>query len=253
MRIVYLTNNKLGLQVLEHLKQLGESVVGLVVHPAEKRRYGDEIIACAGVVDSVIFEGPQLRDAQTIQAIEALKPDIAVSVMFGYILHDPLIRVFPQGVINLHPSYLPYNRGAYPNVWSIIDGTPAGATLHYIDEGVDTGDIIARKQVDVLPYDTGQSLYHKLESAAFDLFCEAWPSVRDGQAPRTAQPQGGTTHRVRDIESIDRIELDRPTTARELINLLRARTFPPYHGAYFEADNQRVYLRLELTPETDTH
>mgnify|MGYP003693610905 CR=1 FL=1 len=75
-------------------------------------------------------------------------------------------------------------------------------TLHYIDPGVDTGDIIAQKESAVSAIDTGETLYRRLELAALVLFAETWPLVRAGQAPRRAQaPDAGTRHRARDVES----------------------------------------------------
>src|SRR5207248_7068189 len=135
------------------------------------------------------------------------------------------------------------------NVWSIVDGTPAGVTLHYIDEHVDTGDIIAQREVLVDAADTGGTLYNKLERAAEALFCETWPLVRSGKAPRIPQGSGGTYHRVRDVEAIDEIDLDRPYKAGDLINILRARSFPPHRGAYFRDGNRKVYIEVSLISE----
>jgi methionyl-tRNA formyltransferase len=137
-------------------------------------------------------------------------------------------------------------------VWSIIEGTPAGATIHYLDEGIDTGDIIAQSEVPVEAIDTGASLYSRLEECCIELFQNTWPAIRSGTAPRTPQTrQAGTAHRTSDVERIDRIDLDRSYNARELINVLRARTFPPYSGAYFIEQGRRVGLRLQLEYEDD--
>jgi methionyl-tRNA formyltransferase len=183
-----------------------------------------------------------------LEAIAELEPDLAISVFFGFLLKDPFLRLFRGNAINLHPGYLPYNRGRMPNVWSIVDQTPAGATLHYIDAGVDTGDIIAQKRVVVEPIDTGESLYSKLEDACVDLFRGTWPLIKAGKARRTAQPADeGTHHRGRDVELIDAIDLGRMYMARDLLNVLRARTFPPFPGAHFEIDGKQVYVRVELS------
>jgi methionyl-tRNA formyltransferase len=191
-----------------------------------------------------------LRKRAVLEDIRALKPDLGVSAFFGYLLRRGFLDLLPAGCINVHPAFLPYNRGAYPNVWSIIERTPAGVTIHYLDEGVDTGDIIAQVEVPIEPVDTGESLYRKLERAALELFKQTGPLIRSGEAPRLPQPrQEGTSHRVRDVERVDRIELDRTYTARELIDLLRARTFPPYPGAYFWSAGRKVYLRLQLLEE----
>lgn len=253
MRIVFLGNNWLGWQALEWLHAQGEDIAGLVTHPPGRQKYGDEIRAAAHLPPEHVFDAATLRHPDTLTAIRALEADIALSVLFGYILKPDFLSIFPQGVVNLHPAYLPYNRGAYPNVWAIVDGTPAGTTLHYIDPGIDTGDIIARRQVPVEPVDTGRSLYGRLEQASLDLLKETWPLIRRGEAPRISQPDGeGTHHFVRDVEQIDAIDLDEPVTARRLIDVLRARTFPPYDGAYFvDETGRKVYLRLELTYADD--
>ena len=92
----------------------------------------------------------------------------------------------------------------------------------------------------------------KLEQAAIDLFRDTWPSIRSGNAPRIRQdPNSGTHHRVRDIDGIDRIDLDATYTARELINILKARTFPPYPGAYFVQEDRKIFMRLRLFYENE--
>lgn len=247
MRIIYFGNNWLGYEILKLLKEQGEEIVGLVIHGPQKRRYVSEIVQVADLDPSRILDGGQLDKPEVIEAIREWAPDIGLSVLFDYILKREILSIFPQGVVNLHPAYLPYNRGQYPNVWSIIEGTLSGVTLHYIDEGIDTGEIIAQKEVAVEPVDTGETLYRKLEHASVDLFTEIWPQIRAGKAPRRSQKgEAGTYHRTRDAEAIDEIDLDRAYTARDLINILRARTFPPYKGAYFIVKGKRVYISLAL-------
>lgn len=250
MQILFFGNNRLGWKVIEWLRAQDEHIVGVVLHPSERQRYGDEIRHAANVSLDCVFDGSRLREPATLEAIRTLQPDIGVSALFGYILRRKVLDLLPYGCINLHPALLPYNRGAYPNVWSIVEGTPAGGTIHYIDEGVDTGDIIRQREVPVEPTDTGATLYARLEEATLDLFFETWPLIRAGVAPRIPQPRGeGTTHRVRDVQRIDEIDLDRTYTARELIDILRARTFPPYRGAYFWNGDCKVYMRLQLDEE----
>jgi methionyl-tRNA formyltransferase len=247
MRIVYLGNNWVGWQILAWLKQQGEDIVGLVVHPPHKQKYAHEMLEVANLPNECVFDGSRLHEPETLVAIQALCPDIGLSILFDYILKPPFLRLYKHGVVNLHPSYLPYNRGQYPNVWSIVEGTPSGVTLHYIDEGVDTGDIIAQREVTVEPIDTGETLYYKLEQASVVLFQAMWPHIKNGTAPRIPQTSsGGTYHRTKDVEQIDCIDLDRSYTARELLNIMRARTFPPYTSAYFEDDGRRVYVQVQL-------
>ncbi len=250
MRIIYLGNNWLGWKVLEWLVQQGEDIAGLVVHPPRKQKFGKEILETAQLPANRILDGSRLWESDVLETIRTLKPDICISILFGYIVRSNFLGIFPEGCINLHPAYLPYNRGAYPNVWSIIDRTPAGVTLHYIDAGIDTGDIIAQCQVAVEPVDTGKTLYHKLEQASLNLFRKTWPLVRDGKAQSISQSaEKGTYHHTQDVETIDEIIPDKLYRGQEVIDILRARTFPPYQGAYMIVNGRKIYLRLELLYE----
>lgn len=252
MRIVVLGNNRVACECTAWLREQGEDIVGLVVHADDRSRFRDELIAAAAVPAGAVFYGDRLRQPETVAAIAGLQPDMGLSLFFGYIVRPEVIELFPKGLVNLHPSYLPYNRGQYPNVWSIVEGTPAGATLHYIDVGVDTGDIIAQTEVQVAAVDTGETLYRRLEAASVALFRETWPALRMDRAPRRPQSdRAGTFHRTSDVERIDEIDLEREYRARDLINILRARTFRPHRGAFFRVGGRRIYLRLELIPEDE--
>lgn len=246
LRLVYFGNNQLAVRCLQALGTEGRELVALVLHPPERRRHGDELVRLTGLPDERVFDASTLTEPETLQRLAALGADLGLSVLFGYRLGRELLELFPRGVLNLHPGLLPYNRGSYPNVWSIVDGTPAGVTLHWMDEGLDTGDIAAQREVAVEPTDTGESLYHRLEDAAVELLVREWPAMLAGTATRTAQPEGGTCHRVADVEAIDHIDPERRYRAGELIDILRARTFPPHPGAYFVDGGRRIYLRLEL-------
>lgn len=250
MRILFLGNNWVGWQVARWLQENGEQIVGAVVHPPVRERHAAEIVRSADLEAARVFDGSRLRSVEVMKAIGALRPELGVAVFFGYVLSQAFLDLLPLGCVNLHPALLPYNRGAYPNVWSIVEGTPAGVTLHYLDAGVDTGDIIAQRELPSAPTDTGETLYRKLEHASIALFQDRWPLIRSGQAPRIPQtPGSGTSHRTRDVDAIDEIHLDRTYPARKLIDLLRARTFPPHPGAYFRNDGRKIYLRLHLEEE----
>lgn len=249
MRIVYFANGDAGLAILRWLIQRDEDIIGLVLHPPVRARLSVEMRELCVNRNIEIFDGSTLRDPLVIEKLRSLNAQIGISIFFGYILKSSIINLFPNGIINLHISLLPYNRGAYPNVWSIINETPAGVTLHYIDDGVDTGAIISQQEVIVEPIDTGASLYRKLEKAGIHLFVQTWPIIRQGEVTPIPQDPSGiaSMHRVKDVEKIDEIDLDRLYTARELINILRARTFPPYKGAYFVIDGKRIGIQIDLT------
>jgi methionyl-tRNA formyltransferase len=247
MRILLLVNNWVGWQIAEWLYQQHADIVGVVVHPPEKSAYRDEIVQIANAHQTPVWNAPQLRASDTLAAMQALNPDIAISGLFGYILKSSFLQLLPGGCINVHPAFLPYNRGAYTNVWSIVEQTPAGVTIHYIDEGIDTGDIIAQVEVPVEPIDTGESLYRKLEHSSIHLFQQTWPQIEAGQVQHQTQPTyGGTHHYTRDTDALDQINLEKLYTARDLLNILRARTFPPHQGAYFWHNGRRVFIRVQL-------
>jgi len=250
MRVVVFANNAVGLAVTRWLKDRGDAIVAVVVHPEGAQRFTREIVDASGVPANAVFDGATLGEPAVLAMLGLLQPDIGVSAFFGHILRRPLLDLFAEGVVNLHPSYLPYNRGHSPNIWAIVDRTPAGVALHYVDTGVDTGDIIARRVVPVAPDDTGETLYRRLEQECVRLFSDAWPDIVERRAVRVPQPaSSATTHRRRDLDDIDHIDLDATYTARELIDVLRARTFPPFKGAYFDVGDRRIYMELHLSSE----
>jgi methionyl-tRNA formyltransferase len=247
---VYLANNQLASQVLQWLVARGERPIGMVVHSPERAKCRDEILELAHLPPDRVLEAPELRKAAGLAWLEQLQPDWLLSVLFGHRLLPAVLTVPRKGAVNLHPALLPYNRGAHPNVWSIVDGTPAGVTMHFMDACIDAGDIIAQREVPVEPTDTGATLYARLEQSAFELFAETWPALCADSYLRQPQTRAGTFHRLADVEAIDRICPDQHMTARQLVDILRARTFPPHKGAYLDLGDRRIYLRLELVEET---
>ena len=250
MRVLLFLNNWGAWEVAKWLRQRNEDIVGLVLQPPNDRRFADEILATLNLPSDKIWLSNQLRDPDTIAKFRALRPDIGISAFFGCILKPEMIQIFPSGCINLHSAFLPYNGGWHTNVWPIIDGTPAGVTVHYIDPGVDTGDIIAQRRIPIEPTDTGGSLHEKITRDQVELFKEIWPLLREGKNSRTPQDLSkATLHRKAEVAEISRIDLDRTYRANDLINLLRARTYPPYPSAFYMEGEERTYVRIELLRE----
>ena len=127
-----------------------------------------------------------------------------ISYGYRHILKKDVLDLFPNRAINMHISYLPYNRGADPNFWSFIEGTPKGVTIHFLDEGIDTGDIIVQKEVifDSLDIETLGSTYQKLQTEIQNLFFKNWDLIKTLKAKRRPQVGAGTTHRVKDKEPL---------------------------------------------------
>jgi len=127
-----------------------------------------------------------------------LGADFIISYGYRHILKRDVLDKFPNRVINLHISLLPWNKGADPNLWSFLEDTPKGVTIHYVDRGVDTGDMLAQQQVDYLAEDTLRTSYDRLSKAIEDLFKRVWPDIRAGGLKSLPQPGGGTYHRLND-------------------------------------------------------
>lgn len=246
-KIVFAGNNQIAVDILKFLTNQNVNIVGLVVHPANLAKKRQTLISLCQLPKTKIFRGDLLNSKKTVSAIKNLKPDLFLSINFRYLLKDEIITTPKYGCINLHFGYLPYNRGVFADAFSIIENTPAGVSYHLIDTGIDTGKIISQVKVDKTDIDTGKALYQKLTRAAYDLFVTSWPKIQNWNFQLINQPQGGTYHRRSDIASVDKIDLDKKYNARDLINLMRARTFPPYHGAYYiNPDGEKIYLRLKL-------
>ena len=124
--------------------------------------------------------------------------DFLISYGYRHILESGVLKHFENKAINLHISYLPWNRGADPNLWSIIKNTPKGVTIHLIDCGIDTGHILYQKEVWFDDNDTLYSSYQKLHSEILDLFKLNWINIKSGHARPTKQKGLGSFHLSRE-------------------------------------------------------
>lgn len=130
------------------------------------------------------------------------KIDLAVSYTYRYILPQKVLDALGNNAVNLHNSFLPWNRGADPNIWSIIDGTPRGVTLHYMDAGLDSGDIIAQAVVPYKREDTLETSYGRLDLEAKKLFKDAFRYYPFWRAMGKKAEGKGTYHSKKDGASI---------------------------------------------------
>lgn len=125
---------------------------------------------------------------------------IVISYNYKYIITKSILEHLNYNVINLHISLLPWNRGANPNYWSFIDNTPKGVTIHKMDEGIDTGNIIFQKE---LFFDEKEesfaSSYEKLHEEIFNLFISNWDSIKQMSYKEISQGCGGSYHSIKDF------------------------------------------------------
>ena len=127
--------------------------------------------------------------------------DFIVSYGYRHIIGEQVVEYMRGKVINLHISLLPWNRGADPNLWSFFENTPKGVTIHFVDEGIDTGDVIVQKRLRFKEEEhTLASTYRILNKEIIELFRCIYPVLGKDQCPRKKQPIGGSYHKSIDKE-----------------------------------------------------
>ena len=141
--------------------------------------------------DDVVYTEQKLD----LNMVKEHKPDMIISYNYKYLLTSEIIKYPESGCINLHISLLPWNRGAHPNVWSFLEDTPKGVTIHYIDEGIDTGNIIIQKEIFIDENkETLQSSYKILHREIQALFKENWKKIKNNELIPQPQEAGGSIH-----------------------------------------------------------
>ena len=158
------------------------------------------------------YDRSQTRIAEAIEAqgfyLEEISEKVEnlsqyhVVVSFGYrhILRPELLRTLKRPAINLHIAYLPYNRGAHPNFWSWMEGTPSGVTIHEIDKGIDTGPICFQKELEFRESDkTFSDTYKRLIERLENLFIENIDDILCGTYRAIPQVGAGSYHNTRDL------------------------------------------------------
>jgi methionyl-tRNA formyltransferase len=192
-----------------------------------------------------------LTEKEQLSLIKNIEPDIVISSGFEHKVPEEIIEVPENGIVNLHPSFLPYNRGSHPNVWSIIEDTPAGVSIHYMVEEIDEGPIIDRKEVRVEPSDTAGDLYNRLQREMFELFKDNWTDIKEGVEAREQNTETGNTNYEKDLEEASELDLDQKVNAGEFLKKLRGLTWKPYNTAYFEKYGEKYFVEIEITPESE--
>ena len=135
--------------------------------------------------------------------LRSLGPDLIVSYSYRHIIGNDIVMAYPQQIINLHISLLPYNRGADPNLWSFLENTPKGVSIHYIDAGIDTGALLAQAEVAFDdPHETLGHSYQMLHQRIQALFRDHWDAMQSGSLCATPQIAGGTFHYAREFAAI---------------------------------------------------
>ena len=253
-RIVYGGDRDISVWVLEFILSQGVKPLALLLpHPAKASHAEDLLRLCDYLEKRFILYGTAFREPKGLAILEEIDPDYIIYVHFPYIVPKEVLQIPRVGVLNLHPALLPYNRGWHTPTWAILEGTPYGATLHFMSEELDTGDIIHQKELKVLPHDTADTLYQRVKHLELEVFREAWPSLLSGSPPRSPQrPTRGTFHKKTDLFSpeVQELNLDGRVRVRDLINRLRALTTNCIEeAAYFTLAGKRYRVQIRIIPE----
>jgi methionyl-tRNA formyltransferase len=254
MRIVFAGDREIGVRVLEYLLSQGVRPLALLLPALDQASHADRLIEmCPFLLPEQILRGTRFREPEAAALLRRLEPDYIIGIHFPYIVPEEVLAVPRVGVLNLHPAFLPYNRGWHTPSWAILEQTPIGATLHFMDSGVDTGDIVHQTQLAVSPGDTAHTLYGKLLELEMRVFAEAWPRLESGLYERKPQdPAQGSAHLRPELlePSVQQIDLDEEVRAGDLIRRLRALTTNQRaEAAFFEESGRRFRIQVVIHEE----
>jgi methionyl-tRNA formyltransferase len=229
------------------LEKLIESyaVVGVVTQPDRPSGRGRRIemppVKEMALAEGIpVYQPKRLRNnADAVERLRSWEPDVAVVAAFGQILPPSILEIPPLGVLNVHASLLPRWRGAAPVQGALLAGdTVTGVTIMKLDEGLDTGPILALRETPIDPEENAGDLENRLSQLGADLLIDVLPAYAAGEIQPEAQPEDGVTVTRRIRKSAARIDWSRP--AAELHNQIRA--FSPAPGAYTFWDGTRFKI-----------
>jgi len=248
MNIALFAARNVGYEIAKFFGENQEPLACLVLDSRDASGLNLRIIRDSAIPQNRIFFSDAINQRETLQNLRELSLDLILLAWWPYIIKESLIQIPRLGCLNFHPSYLPYNRGKHYNFWSIIEDTPFGVTLHFVNKGIDTGDIAYQSLIEKSWEDSGETLYVKAQKEMVRLFKEKFSEIKNGQIPRRPQDLSkGYFHTASELDPASEIILEKTYKARELLNLIRARTFKPHPGAWFVDQGIKYEVRIEIT------
>ncbi len=257
MRIVFIGTGEIGVPTLEALLKSEHDVVGVVTQPDKPVGRAQQIEPSPikkALMDNVpnaspartgralslpILQPAKIRDPQAIEQIRALVPDVIVVMAYAQILPRDVLEIPKIACLNLHASLLPRWRGAAPIQAAVAAGDQeTGITVMYMDEGLDTGDILLRRTIDILPADTGGSLHGRLAQIAPEALLESLQMLEKNSAPRIPQDNAHTTSAPKLKREHGRIDWSEPAEVTER----KIRAFNPWPGAFMQINNRNLKI-----------
>lgn len=232
MRVVFMGTPDFAVPSLKALAEAQYDLAAVVTQPDRPRGRGKKetpppVKEIARALNIPVFQPLKIKDPDFISLLKGMSPDVIVVVAFGRILPPDILTLPKYGCINVHGSLLPKYRGAAPIHRAVINGEKyTGITTMYMDEGLDTGDMILHEAVPIHEEDTVGDVHDRLASLGAGLLVKTLSLVESGQAPRT--PQAGEFSYAPMLSAADELILwDRP--ARDIFNQVRGMN--PWPGA----------------------
>jgi methionyl-tRNA formyltransferase len=256
MRILFIGTGEIGLPTLRMLHDRRDhELVGVVTQPdkpagrdqkltpppikkaSEHLSVADATSECR--VGLPLLQPARIKSRESIDAIRALKPDVIVVIAYGQILPRDVLEIPTITCLNLHASLLPRWRGAAPIQAAIAAGDrETGITVMYMDEGLDTGDILLQRKIEIAPDETGASLHDQLAQIAPDALAEAILLLEKGKTPRLPQENELATYAPKLEREHGRIDWTESAAVIER----KIRAFDPWPGAFMEIDHRNLKI-----------
>lgn len=239
-----LAHDDMGYEIIKFLHEKYPGHLKYVVLLEKNPIY--DFLKSAGFSGRIMFYD---NDNNLAQILTGGGLDFLFLAWWPNIVGNTIIQAPKTGVINLHPSLLPYQRGRHYSFWNLVEDTPFGVSIHFVKEEVDAGDIIFQSVIEKSWEDTGESLFHRAKGEILYLFKGAYEKIVRGEYTLIKQNLSeGTFHYGDEIQDISRIDLEKEYTGRDLLNLLRAKMSPaPYGPCTFVDDGVTYEVRVQIS------
>lgn len=244
MKIVFMGTPDFSVGILEALLNTEHEITAVVTQPDRPKGRGKEMAfspvkECALAHNIPVLQPLKIREKEALAELFEYEADLYVVAAFGQILSKEILEHPQFGCVNVHASLLPKYRGAAPIQWSIIDGEKVtGVTLMQMNEGLDTGDMLAKVEVEILPTDTGDSLHDKLMEAGAKLMVDKLGAIFDRTIEAIKQCDEESNYAKRLTKELG--ELDFKKNADLLDRLIRGLNSWP--GAYTSLDGKLLKI-----------
>lgn len=257
MKIVFMGTPDFAKESLEAVYNAGYEILGVVTNPDKPKGRGMKLEASPVKEYAIsknlkIYQPEKVRkNVEFIEEIKKLKPDVMCVVAYGKILPKELLDIPTLGCINVHGSLLPKYRGAAPIQWAVINGDKTtGITTMYMDVGMDTGDMILSKEVEIGDDETTGELWERLSKLGAELLVETLDKIEKGTAPRIPQGEDFSMAPMLDKE-MSKIDWENKT-ALEIKNLVRG--LNPIMGTYSFFNGKKIkFWKVNVEPLNDNN